>query len=337
MSISVKSMNISIKHIAPALPDEWDSIWKGCLYSTYFHSREWAEIWNAYTKGKMRPRPKVVEFSDGKRALLPCLTQKHCKGLVTSYISSPAGTFGGWISTDALTPAHAKLLANYLTKKLDNLVLRLNPYDKLVLKAGIKPTRDDETHALDLLGGFDLVYKGWKRNHTYGLRKAREGGVEVRVASTQEDWSAYYEVYEDSLQRWGDQASSRYAWEIFEEMLRRNSPYIKLWLATYQDKIISGVLCLYSNKHVDAWHAATLAEHFKLRPETLVMYEAIKDACERGYSWFDFNPSGGHEGVRTFKERFGAQAFSCPEVIIKAPSSILLSRVSSILKGKFLA
>lgn len=315
MRIPVNSTTISIKTICPAQPDEWDSIWKGCLYSTYFHSREWAEIWNAYTKGKMRLLPKVVEFSDGKRALVPCLSQKYCKGLVTNYILSPAGTFGGWISTDALTAAHAELLANYLTKEFNNLCWRLNPYDQLAHKIGIKPTRDDETHALDLIGGFDLVYKGWKRNHTYGLRKAREAGVVVKVASAQEEWSRYYEAYEDSLQRWGDRASSRYEWGIFEEMLRRNSPHIKLWLAAYQDKIVSGVLCLYSNKHVDAWHAATLADYLKLRPETIVMYEAIKDACDRGYSWFDFNPSGGHEGVRTFKERFGAKALKCPEVI----------------------
>jgi hypothetical protein len=37
------------------------------------------------------------------------------------------------------------------------------------------------------------------------------------------------------------------------------------------------------------------------------MYEIIKSCCEEGYSWFDFNPSAGLEGVRAFKESFGAK------------------------------
>jgi lipid II:glycine glycyltransferase (peptidoglycan interpeptide bridge formation enzyme) len=36
-----------------------------------------------------------------------------------------------------------------------------------------------------------------------------------------------------------------------------------------------------------------------------LLYEVIKDACEQGYFWFDFNPSGGHEGVKSFKKGFG--------------------------------
>ena len=33
---------------------------------------------------------------------------------------------------------------------------------------------------------------------------------------------------------------------------------------------------------------------------------------KRELRWFDFNPSGGHEGVRAFKKSFDAEAVSCP-------------------------
>ena len=32
-------------------------------------------------------------------------------------------------------------------------------------------------------------------------------------------------------------------------------------------------------------------------PLTLLMAEIIRDACSSGHRWFDFNPSGGLEGV----------------------------------------
>ena len=64
-------MDIQIEQIRPALPEEWDAIWDDCSYATYFHSREWAEIWSCYTQGDLRPNPLLVLFSDGKEALLP--------------------------------------------------------------------------------------------------------------------------------------------------------------------------------------------------------------------------------------------------------------------------
>jgi len=319
-------MSLSIETIRIAKPDEWDHIWWECPYSTYFHSREWAEIWSVYAEGRMNPDPKMVEFSDGKRALLPFILQKSYRGLVKKHISSPAGTFGGWISIDDLNDNHARLLASYLINELGNLSWRLNPYDGLAQRTKVKASKQDETHALNLEGGFESIYKGLTHGHASSTRKAQREGVLVSQASKQEDWLAYFGIYQDSLKRWGKKASSSYRWALFEEMRRINSPHIKLWLAIYQEKVISGVICLYSKNHVDAWHAASLKQNLHLRPVNLVMYEAIKHACEKGYIWFDFNPSGEHEGVKTFKKRFGAKTFECPQVVIE-------TRLTKIIRG----
>ena len=307
-------MNVSIAKVLSPAVGEWDLTWSQCPYSTYFHSREWAEIWRAYTGGAMRPDPKLIIFSDGTKALLPLSSQKTHKGLLKKYESSPAGTFGGWISTDHLTTTHATLLGDYLTNKLGNLIWRLNPYDQLAFESGVIPTESDVTHSLKLEEGFDPIYKAWTKGHRSAVQKARKAGVHVKVASTQEEWCAYYRAYQDSLRRWGPKASSRYACSIFREMFQRSSPNIKLWLAIYQDTVVAGALTFYAKKHVVYWHGAALEAYFNLRPVQLVLYHAVKDACEKGFSWFDFNPSGGHHGVRAFKESFGTQAFSCPVI-----------------------
>ncbi len=313
-------MSIFIKNIRLATASEWDHIWGECDYSTYFHSREWAEIWNRYTEGKMYPDPKLVMFTDGEKAVLPLSYRKTLKGLVKSYISSPAGTFGGWISVDELTVEHGKLLTNYLVGKLGHLVWRINPYDRLVPRNWIKSTKDDETYALNLSDGFDAVHKKWTKGHSSAARKARKEGVSIRQASSIEDWQGCFRVYEDSLKRWAEKASSRYAWRLFDEMFRRNSANIKLWLAFYHDTVIAEALVFYAKKHAVYWHGAALAHYFNLRPVNLLIYEAIKDACEKGYTWFDFNPSGGHEGVKAFKKSFGAEALPSPVVHIESSS-----------------
>ncbi len=64
---------------------------------------------------------------------------------------------------------------------------------------------------------------------------------------------------------------------------------------------------------------ATLADYFRLRPANLLVHEMARDACERSLDWLDLNPSGGHEGVRVFKERCGGQAVACPVIVKDAP------------------
>jgi hypothetical protein len=323
-------MKLKISQIRSAQDDEWDSIWQACGYSTYFHSREWAEIWHCWTNGDMCPAPRLVCFSDGKRALLPLSFGRHFKGLIKQYISSPAGTFGGWISADDLGDEHAVLLGRYLIHQLGNLVWRLNPYDERVFAVELPEGRKDETQVLDLADGFDAIFKRWTKGHRSAVRQAQKAGVSVKLASTPEDWQLYYQVYENSLRRWRDKASSRYGWEIFQHMFQKKSPQIKLWLAIYQDTVVAGALCFYAKKHVVYWHGAALKEFFNFRPVNLLLWEIIKNACEMGYQWFDLNPSGGHEGVRKFKKSFGAQEMSCPLITTTSRMYRVLSLIARL-------
>ena len=337
-------MNISIMNIRPATADEWDALWQQCDYATYFQSREWADIWNIYTKGEIRPEPKLVLFSDGNKALLSLSSRRFFKGLTKQYLFSPAGTFGGWISGDRLDSNHAQLLTNYLCEKLGgNLVWRLNPYDKLVQQVKIEQKKEDYTYALDISNGFEAVYEkwskgGWKKGSSSAsrtaakARKAERDGVSIRVAKAKEDWEEYYQVYQDSLQRWGNAATSKYEWELFDSMYQMNSPNIKLWLGIYENKIIVGEICFYATNHAVTWHGAALRDFFKLHGRNLLIYELVKDASERGYSWFDFNPSGGHEGVAAFKKSFGAEALPCPTVNTKDSITAFLKVVNSKFK-----
>lgn len=307
-------MTISIDKISKASPQEWDEIWSACEYATYFHSREWAEIWRTYTCGQIRPAASMIYFSDGKKALLPLSCQKTGRWPRRKYmyLSSPAGTFGGWLSNDNIEAGHARLLGSYLAEELGSLTWRFNPYDKLAIEAGVTPTKEDETHAIELTAGFDAIFRGWTKGHRSASKKARTEGVEIRCANSPEDWDAYFVAYEDSLQRWGNKASSRYEKSLFDSMQSRHSPNISLWLAIYKDQVIAGSLCFYSKRHVVYWHGAALEEYFKLRPANLLIYEIVRGACEQNYLWFDFNPSGGHEGVKSFKKSFGAQPLACP-------------------------
>jgi hypothetical protein len=309
---------ITIKKITSANSQTWDQIYKECHYATYFHSREWAEIWQSHSHGALKPTPKWITFSDGLTALLPLIAVTQYRGLLThSYMLSMDGGFGGWISADALCVDHTFLLVQFLTQKLGKeLFWRLNPYDELVFKSDVPIQQMDHTHAINLKLDFTTRYT----NQSAPVRKARKAqkaGVCITTASTLEEWQEYYQVYQSSLQRWGENAISEHPWDLFVKMFLRKSPKVKLWLARYENRIASGAICLYSNQHVVYWQGAGLAELFHLRPVNLLMYTLIKDSFDQGYTWMDFYPSGGMQGVIAFKESLGASPLPAPIAHIK--------------------
>jgi len=322
-------MNIKIKKVRRALPEEWDEAWKKCDYTTYPHSREWAEIFYESSNRKMIPEPRLILFSDGKSAVIPLSYTLSFKGLVKNYCSTPEYLYGGWISKDHLSAEHARLLADYMLKKCGNLRWRINPFDENIFKTEITPT-GEETEALDLSAGFATLSKEFSRGCVSKIHKAIKHGITIRMGSKLSDWQEYFKIYEDALSRWGKNARTPRHWRLFNEMYSRHSPNIQLWLAVHKGKIIAGGIRLYAKRHITAWQLATLKDYLSFSPANLLYYEVIKDACQRGYKWLDFLPSGNLEGVRAFKKSFGTKALHTHVIEVKSRKAALCKKISDI-------
>jgi CelD/BcsL family acetyltransferase involved in cellulose biosynthesis len=315
----------SISEVRAATPTEWDAAFEACPHATASHSRGWAEDWSQYTHGMMRPAPLLLRLDDGSRLVIPLTRKRRHHGLASQYLSAPAGTYGGWISADPLEEPRARAVAEWLLEHRSPLWWRLNPFDPHAAALEALATQPEETHAVHLEAGFSSACERATHGHRCAVRKAQRNGLTVRRAASAADWEAYYAVYLDTLRRWGEQASSRYEPLLFDLLRRRGAPAVELWLAALESgEIIAGGLALYAPHHVMYWHAAARAEHFALRPANLLVHEMMLDACARGLEWFDLNPSGGHAGVRTFKERLGAVALPASVVIREHRRSPLL-------------
>lgn len=311
-------MSLTVERVRTAAPEEWDAIWRDCDFATFFHSRPWAEAWSAASKGSLEPFPRLVSFSDGTRALLPLSRRRRLLGLVETQVSSPGWTYGGWLATDALTASHARLLSRLLTSEHRDLFWKINPFDPLAAGLELPASEPDETQVIDLEPGFDAIERSWTKGHRAAASQARRKGVGVFRAETAAHWRAYFDLYEDSLERWGKRTLMRHGWELFDELRRLDSPHVRLWMAEQGGDPIAGMLCLASRRHVVYWHGAARGTAFELRPVHLLVREAVRDACEPRddvpRTWFDFNPSGPLEGVRAFKKGFGTRELACPNV-----------------------
>ena len=305
-------IRVRIADMRPATAEEWDRAWASSGCATYFHSREWAEIWAAYSGDRMRPAPRLVSFTDGNQAVLPLTVRRSASGLVSTVFSSPAGTFGGWISPGVLSRDHCVLLTSLMSRKLGPIIWRLNPYDECAISVKPGSAKADHTRALDVTVDFADVFRLWSKGHRAAVRQAQRSDASVRIASKASDWQEYFEAYTDSLRRWGTKASSRYAWDLFKIIQERESEWVHLYVCEHKGEVVAGALCLLSPTHVAYWHGATKEAHMPARPANLLLYHAIQDACAGPQTWFDFNPSGGHLGVESFKKSFGTSVKGAP-------------------------
>ncbi|MFP4164279.1 MAG: lipid II:glycine glycyltransferase FemX [Chitinispirillaceae bacterium] len=298
-------MSVRIERIETASREQWLNFCENCSYSTYFHTPYWYEF--LIPEGKFVPL--FIQFEDGVSAVIPLVRMKKMGGFLSDTFSSPAGTYGGWISPKPLSKEHAEALLSVVQKE-KNLTVRENPFDPVLSDLRLKNSREDYTYIVDLSGKKEDIYRSFTRGHKNAINKARKSGLAVREAESQKDWENYYSIYESTVKRWREKdlhIRTVYPCDLFERICSRKTEHEKLWLVCKEDVPVAGILCFYWNSHCVAWHGAACAEYFSIRPNHLLFWEVICDAARKGYAVFDFNPSGGFSGVESFKTHFGAQ------------------------------
>jgi CelD/BcsL family acetyltransferase involved in cellulose biosynthesis len=328
-------VTLTIQNESPASTEEWQRTWLACEHATFFQSPEWAQVWETYSHGRVRPRAKRFRFSDGREAIMPLCFENKFGGLLNRYVASPEATYGGWIAERPLTTGHAVLLTQWLlASEGTNLVWRLNPYDPLAL-AAVQichvSAQKDVTHSIRLNADPDTLFRRFKKGCREDIKKAQKrGNIEVRPATTEQEWRAYYRVYQDALTRWGLGPDGGYRWELFDTLRRRESPYVRLWVARLDGQIVSGELSFYSRQQSVSWHAATLKDYLRSGVGKFQSFEIMKDCCARGFAWLDFNPSAGLGGVKELKEQFRAEPLPAPLVYVDTVVKRLIRRTASL-------
>lgn len=281
--------------------EEWLEILEKCPDATFFATPEWAEV--VEKTYDYKNVTKLFVFEDGQKVLCPLVRTNKVYGIFSQHLSVPFHNYGGFFSNEEISEIKVEKIIKYLTNGL-TMGVTICPHPLSRVKYPAEYIADKySTHILDLIQGFEYIWFEYEDKDQ--ARKARKEGVTIRLGETINDFRIYDEMYSDSAKRWGLKECQPL--KLYENLYNLGSNRINLWLARHNEKDIAGIILGYFNEIVVYWGGAFLYEYGRLRPNNLLMIEAIKDACEKGYRYFDFLPSAGIEGVEKFKENFGAE------------------------------
>ena len=154
------------------------------------------------------------------------------------------------------------------------------------------------------------IFSGFHSKTRYNVRLATKKGVVVKEG-TREDLKDFHKIMVETGARDGFIIRPL---SYFEKMYDELAPkHMKLLMAYYEDKPISGVIPIFYGNKTWYLYGASSNEHRNLMPNYLLQWEMIKMAIARKDDVYDFRGVSGvvdeshpQYGLYRFKKGFGA-------------------------------
>ena len=165
-----------------------------------------------------------------------------------------------------------------------------------------------------------------KKTIQYNIRKAQKAGIVVKEWNSDYGIRELYKLMNITRKRHGVPTQPK---QYFDN-IKKNiiTPGLgSIFLASYNDRAIAAGLFLYhKNIVIYKYNASDCKNSGNLTPNHLLTWEAIRNACARGYGVLDFGrTSPDNAGLMRYKQMWGATAFALPYSFfptVKSPSLV---------------
>jgi FemAB-related protein (PEP-CTERM system-associated) len=160
---------------------------------------------------------------------------------------------------------------------------------------------DKVTMVLPLASDAERMWKTFGGKLRNQIRKAEKEQLQTQWVGV-EGVPDFYSVYVHNMRDLGSPPHSM----AFFQYLLQTFPEAQILLVRRDTQVIGGGLCLgFQDTMLVPW-ASSLREYFRLCPNNLLYWEAIRTACTRGLQRFDFGRSSRGSGTYNFKKQWGA-------------------------------
>jgi len=185
---------------------------------------------------------------------------------------------------------------------------RLHPFldnQAPLQKLGEPVVENGSIVAVDLTQSEEAVWRGFNRGNRSNINKAKRAGLVVEEREDEAAWQTFLALYRETMER--NQAREWYYFpdRFFQELRQGLGSKLRLLCAVHEGRIVAAATYLCVGPVCHYFLAGSSREAFALRPNNLLMSQAIFWAREQGFRFF--NLGGQHspqDNLGRFKSAF---------------------------------
>ncbi len=290
--------------------DEWQESLSFSENATFFHHPLWYQLWSKNFDGVVN----IIKIENN--IYFPYFKRNRINGIYKEHISGPGGTYGGIYTTKQNIKTDSSY--QFLLNKFKFITIVENPFDKNEFVRNFSKKTYTNYFNLKNIDQFKIT-SNWSNNHKRKLNKALKAKLNFRTSKTEKDWENYFQLYKDSMSRWGNRSSSNYEFGLFKSIKNIPTEYRTLYLIEEKNKMLSGAIVFnFNNKH-HYWHGASSQNGLLLNSSLFLQYKIIEKLIKLHVYIYDLGPSGGHWGTEEFKRRMKPQTRTM-KIVSKKPA-----------------
>jgi hypothetical protein len=309
-------MAITIQHYTEEWRERWDKFVLSSNNGTIFHLQRFFDY---HRKDRFKWHHLLFLENDHIIAVLPGAV------MGTTFESPIGASYGSFVTRDlefAPTLEIVDLFSDYCRhNSVERTLLTPPPFiyqqrisqhiDYALAYRGFAYDKHYISHAIKL-GQTDFVSSFQSTARRYIHKYLRERPLDIRIS---EDFEAFYPILVENKSRHDVKPT-----HTLDELLRLKNLFpeeIVLFLVRHEGKPIAGSVMFSANKQVTiCFYNMLLYEYEKYNPIHAVMYEVVKWATEKGFSWIDIGVSQDTKASNqmtpsmnliNFKEKFSAR------------------------------
>ena len=165
----------------------------------------------------------------------------------------------------------------------------------------------------------DDLFSDLDRDCRNAVRKAKKNGVAVVEATRREDMDEYHRLHIQTLGRSGGHGEPLSSFQTLWDRFGRSGRMAVLF-AEEGGRRIGAIILLCFREAVTYWAGASDRSFQHLRPNNLLLWEALRWAKQRDFRWFEVGPvfpfgepAAKATAIGRFKDQFGGERFGLYE------------------------
>jgi len=163
------------------------------------------------------------------------------------------------------------------------------------------PSHNYYTHVLDLTRDEEQIFAGFQGSTKRNVKKAIREGVQIEISESSESINEFYRLYGITRRRHGTAIEPLAFFEnVYRNVISKGNGNVVL--ASHGKKYIGTAVFFHFGKFVFYQFGASDLTYQHLRPNNLIMWEAIKWYRQKGFELFSFGTTEfDNTGLRQFK------------------------------------